>query len=101
MLFFFGLACACTWGVVIRVESPVHAPVVSPRELTGSAVERRTPPGARGGVQILGHGEIMQNIINVVAIFTAHAHLWGWPKFLDLNPLPLRKKRSILAPIFR
>ena len=34
---------------------PVHVPAVSPRELTGTtALKLGIPPGARGGIQILG-----------------------------------------------
>ena len=34
---------------------PVHVPAVSPRELTGTtALKRGIPPGAWGGIQILG-----------------------------------------------
>ena len=48
---------------------PVHVRAVSPRELTGTtALQRGIPPGARGGIQILG---MVQNMNNVVAVLTA------------------------------
>ena len=68
LLFFWlsrGLRCARTWafGVVAvardepMLRLPVRVPAVSPRELTGTAaLKRGIPPGARGGIQILGMG---------------------------------------------
>ena len=50
----------------------MHVPAVIPRELTGTtALQRGIPPGARGGIQILGMDCIdMQNMSNVVAVLT-------------------------------
>ena len=47
----------------------VHVPAVSPRELTGTtALRRGTPPGARGGIQILGMERINMHMNNALAV---------------------------------
>ena len=51
---------------------PVHVPAVSPRELTGTtALERGIPPGARGGIQILGMVFVLTAVVNEGAFLSA------------------------------
>ena len=51
---------------------PVHVPAVSPRELTGTtALKRGIPPGARGGIQILGMVSALTAVVDVAASSSA------------------------------
>ena len=51
---------------------PVHVLAVSPRELTGTtALKRGIPPGARGGVQILGMVSALTAVVDVAASWSA------------------------------
>ena len=51
---------------------PVHVPAVSPRELTGTtALKPGTPPGARGGIQILGMVSALTAVVDVAAFSSA------------------------------
>ena len=51
---------------------PVHVPAVSPRELTGTtALKRGIPPGARGGIQILGMVSALTAVVDVAAFSNA------------------------------
>ena len=50
----------------------MHVPAVSPRELTGTtALKRGIPPGARGGIQILGMVFVLTAVVNVGAFLSA------------------------------
>ena len=49
------VVCGVVSGATNRLKLPVHVPAVSAWELTGtSALTRGIPPGAPGGIQILG-----------------------------------------------
>ena len=50
----------------------MHVPAVSPRELTGTTVlKRKIPPGARGGIQILGMVSTLTAVVDVAAFSSA------------------------------
>ena len=50
----------------------MHVPAVSPRELTGTtALKRGIPPGARGGIQLLGMVSALTAVFDVVAFSSA------------------------------
>ena len=51
---------------------PVHVPAASPRELTGTTVLKPgIPPGARGGIQVLGMVSTLAAVVDVAAFSSA------------------------------